>query len=602
MSGVQPASRPALAGTLTIGGSLVDRAAWRAAGLAFGPGDDWLIAPTMARFLMGVARVDVLDQQTYTWLPDHGTRPFGATPSALAHLSSWRRVVAAVDDTLVGSPLADGWERHVAGIELPRLLQDAERATAEQWAELHDLAASYDERPGVTVDLPVAARSLVWLAAHDRRAEVEALAAEVAELGDDLRTRIVGSGVVVGWQAVELPDEVRRLPPVETQLRTHVHRSRLVEDEREVELFLEVAHVDLGDPDHPVLVLVQDASGAELTTRRLAPAEATRWAGRRFQAAVAVAVRVPCDLDLVQLTVTAGEVQRTGVVRLVPTPAQHSPGTVVVEGLALAGSVLQVATPATPAEVALLDPAGRPCPVAFAPTSAGVEVELRADHFGAPTWLAPGGYRLVSDPDSGTPVVLSEDLRGRLPLDLAGPRHRVRAHLGPRGGLVLGLGPPLADDELGPHAQERLRAAYSLDERPVDPDLFYFETYAGRGATDSPLAIYEELRRRRPGLRARWGIADPGSASPRAPSRSCSAAVSGTTSSRGPGAWCSTPMSRRGSGVGRGSSCCRPSTAIRPRRWGPDSGGRWISPPRGSRRSGPVVSTPGVRSSRRRPR
>ena len=75
---------------------------------------------------------------------------------------------------------------------------------------------------------------------------------------------------------------------------------------------------------------------------------------------------------------------------------------------------------------------------------------------------------------------------------------------------MLGLGAPLGDDELGPRAQERLQASYVLDDRPVDPDLCYFETYAGRSATDSPLAIFEELRRRRPELRVRWGIADHG--------------------------------------------------------------------------------------------
>ena len=64
-----------------------------------------------------------------------------------------------------------------------------------------------------------------------------------------------------------------------------------------------------------------------------------------------------------------------------------------------------------------------------------------------------------------------------------------------------------ADDELGAYGQERLRASYAVDERPTDPDLWYFESFAGRSATDTPLAVFEELRRRRPELRA--GLGDP---------------------------------------------------------------------------------------------
>ena len=64
-----------------------------------------------------------------------------------------------------------------------------------------------------------------------------------------------------------------------------------------------------------------------------------------------------------------------------------------------------------------------------------------------------------------------------------------------------------ADDELGAYGQERLRASYAVDERATDPDLWYFESFAGRSATDTPLAVFEELRRRRPELRA--GVGDP---------------------------------------------------------------------------------------------
>ena len=62
----------------------------------------------------------------------------------------------------------------------------------------------------------------------------------------------------------------------------------------------------------------------------------------------------------------------------------------------------------------------------------------------------------------------------------------------------------------GAYGQERLRASYAVDERATDPDLWYFESFAGRSATDTPLAVFEELRRRRPELEPAWGILDHG--------------------------------------------------------------------------------------------
>jgi CDP-glycerol glycerophosphotransferase (TagB/SpsB family) len=74
----------------------------------------------------------------------------------------------------------------------------------------------------------------------------------------------------------------------------------------------------------------------------------------------------------------------------------------------------------------------------------------------------------------------------------------------------LHLGPPRRDDELGAYGQERLRAAYAVDDREVDPGLWYFESFAGRSATDTPLAVFHDVRRRRPDLDLVWGILDHG--------------------------------------------------------------------------------------------
>ena len=504
---VEPASRPELAGALTIGGATVRMSAWHAGGHRFGPHDDWLLSPTLAGLLATVPRVCVLDAATYLFSHDHGTRAFGATPNALVGLGSWRHRAELVEAKLAG-PLTDGWVRQVLGVELPRLLQDTERATGGQWAELRSLVERYAGRG--SPELPVPARALVTLALEDRRADLELLAAQIAASGDDLPTTVRDGGVLAAWPVagLDLADEVRRLTIGETGLRLHHQRTTWGGEGREVEIFVAVDHVDLGSLPTEIRVrAATSATGDDLAVRELAAPEATRWLGRRFQSAREVVVDVPGRLDTELLVeVSVAGLSRSGRL-MAPGPTSHpEAGPVRVTDLALDGTRLAVSVDGDPELLRLLDDSSRPVAAAFDRTTPGVvRIPLQADLFGRPTWLGTGGYRLVT-PEAN--VSLTDELRDRLPLELAGERHRVRARLGPAGGLVLGLQPPLAEDELGPYAQQRLRTEYELDERAPEPGLFYFETYAGRTATDSPRAIFEELRRRRPDARICWGVAD----------------------------------------------------------------------------------------------
>jgi CDP-glycerol glycerophosphotransferase (TagB/SpsB family) len=118
-------------------------------------------------------------------------------------------------------------------------------------------------------------------------------------------------------------------------------------------------------------------------------------------------------------------------------------------------------------------------------------------------WLAGGraGQRAVDLP---VPAALAE----RTPIELPLGVYRPSVLRGRAGQLLVRLQPPLRDDELGPHAQQRLRSAYALEARPTDPGLVLFNCYAGTGATDSPRAIFEELQARHPELRCLWAVAD----------------------------------------------------------------------------------------------
>ncbi|MFP5282701.1 MAG: CDP-glycerol glycerophosphotransferase family protein, partial [Actinomycetes bacterium] len=92
-----------------------------------------------------------------------------------------------------------------------------------------------------------------------------------------------------------------------------------------------------------------------------------------------------------------------------------------------------------------------------------------------------------------------------LPVEVLTFTHRVRFSVG-RGGLRVGLGPPLRDEEYGPYATARLRSAYrSMTAPPTDAVLFHPEA-AGGGSEQR--ALLRTLRRRRLDLVCYWGRED----------------------------------------------------------------------------------------------
>lgn len=490
---------PGLLLDLSLCGTLFRRSAWGDRSLA--DDEDWLLSVTVASLLD--ARADSLDEPVCTWFPDHGTRAYGATPSTLPGLAAWRRRVAAIDAVVGGGLLAERWRRLLASVEVPRLLQDAERADPGEWLQLREIALAVTAHPDWTAGVAAAPRVLLWLAAQDRRADLERVAAEVAALGDNLRTVRDGATVLAEWPVPDLPADVRVLGPAETGLLTRVSRWSAPGPDRRAELLVAIDHVDLAGAE--TRIVVHDRHGQLLETTPISTTEGDRWLGRRFQSGAAVSVAVPGGRGArLRVTATVGDLTRTGRARV---PARTAPvaADVVVEDLALEGGSLVVTARGDLSRLRLLGRGDVPVAASVVHQPSGVRVELAADLFGTTTPLASGSYRLV---DGDANVSTSAALRGRLPAVRLGEHHRVRAHLGPLGGLVLELGAPLADDEVGPYAQERLQATYREHPGPVEPDLVYFESYAGRTATDSPRAVFEELRRRRPGLRAVWGVAD----------------------------------------------------------------------------------------------
>lgn len=464
--------------------------------------DDWLCSPTLAH-LLPAATLDVLDRPVARWAPDRGHRAYGARPSPLPLLEDallGRDLVAAA---VAGSVLADGWLRHWYDVLLPLFVADAERADEATWLRLVELVHAPRD-----VELRAASRSLLWLTGQGRRDDVEALAAELTSLGDDVPTELTEDGVPLArWDSVDLPADVRRLADVETRLRTRVVRNASVPEGRRVDLFVRVEGVDLAE--HPLHVAAE-AGGHALEVARGRDLTANRWAAARFQSAAegAVSVTVPQRLARLTLTARVGAVERTGTVDVHPRPSPAEAAGPRVEDVTLDGDQLVVRLDGAADGLRLRGPdtdlAGE------ARGDGTVAFDLRRDLYGRRTLLPTAVHRLHRPGGLGVTAAWHE----RLPVEVLGAHHRLRVLPGGGGPGELHLGPPRADDELGAYGQQQLRTSYAVDPRPTDAGLWYFESFAGRSATDTPRAVFEELRRRAPERRVAWGVLDHGQWTP----------------------------------------------------------------------------------------
>jgi CDP-glycerol glycerophosphotransferase (TagB/SpsB family) len=129
---------------------------------------------------------------------------------------------------------------------------------------------------------------------------------------------------------------------------------------------------------------------------------------------------------------------------------------------------------------------------------------LLSPRWGTPGLAMPSGdYRLTIGTTPGTARV---EVETALPGELRHPLFRARV-LASAGGLVLRVGPPLADDERGPAAQKRLEREYHRSRLRPENAVF-LESFYGQSASDNPLGIDRALARLRPETQRYWSVVD----------------------------------------------------------------------------------------------
>jgi CDP-glycerol glycerophosphotransferase (TagB/SpsB family) len=475
-------------------------------------------------------------------------------PDTRPQLGGWLDLQdQAVDLLGAATPLYAAWATSSLAGDAQGFLEDAERFDDRQWSGLQErigalVAAANDD--GLD-RIPVEARVRVALAAAGPRVGLVRFVADRRFAAGQFPTT-AGDGAVHAVLPVpsDLPADLCRLSPAEVALRTELRRLRWVGDELEVEVFACVAGVDLQEHRPEVGARLVDGDRVvPLEVRLDADREVTRWMGThhvnhdlgvlRVRVPLA-ALAVPGRL-LLEVSVAVAGLVRSGRV------ASHDPGGSAALLRPRAHGELEVAAELEPGFALVITPSSPdsaddwPGPVvedlqvgegrlvvrgsgldalvlrgplgAMDPESpAGdgvVSWSLRHDPWGFGSQPVPTGRYVLSARAGGLAVTTT--LGNRLPEASLADAYRVVVRREPRGdghALVVALGPPLADDEVGPYCQRRLQEWYAEPGHELDTTAVYLQAYTGQNATDSPLAIAEELAVSRPDLTLTWAVAD----------------------------------------------------------------------------------------------
>ncbi|MGI9156274.1 MAG: CDP-glycerol glycerophosphotransferase family protein [Marmoricola sp.] len=540
--------RPEVARTPLLARLLVDRQRLLELPVQGGDPDGTVAAATLLAGGFAVAPTPTL----------RDVRP--GTGRTLYHASPWpqldRRIAADRASLELLDPFPDAARERVLGIldRGPLMFVNAvETATEAEWLRIVEHLR--DASNADLGELDVQSRAAVWLALQGHRDALERFALDRRFADEGLPATVVAGEV----RAVlpDLPEAVLTVHPTQSALRTQLTRLRRSGDLLELELYAGIWYVEQQLATATVQLVSDSASTVpervSMDVEVFSDPAVTRWMGHREQGhdrgrlvarvpfaelasgrwQVEVSLVVGGYVDRVTRTGRVSEADdrgsavralsgpdrrtvrpqlRAGLVELVIEPGSSRPPARGVSDVEVGDGVVDVAVDTdTEGTAALVSGDVRITGVPLGRGRWRFRLETDRWHLGtAPAPVGDYGFELA-----GTLVVpVGEALLDRLPLETVTPTHRAAVRRGPDGGLVVRLDPPLKDDEAGPRAQTLLREGYAEVTEPVDPELVYFQSFTGQAASDHPLAVQQELRRRRPGTRMRWLVADSSSGVP----------------------------------------------------------------------------------------
>ena len=127
----------------------------------------------MARAYLAASAFDVVSGPGYRFMDRGSGRVVGLERDDLRSLDAWLttqdQIRSLLDDA--DTAVRQAWITGLMGSSLMALLENAERATPEQWERLRSTVQGMIELggPGLLPQVAVVPRLLAWLAAEDRR-------------------------------------------------------------------------------------------------------------------------------------------------------------------------------------------------------------------------------------------------------------------------------------------------------------------------------------------------------------------------------------------------------------------------------------------------
>ena len=197
--GASVRSAPLLLSDFFVEGTVFRRSFWTQNALRFPDANGPELDATVARAYVAASTFDVVPGPGYRFMDRGSGRVVGLERDELRSLNAWLSTQDQVRSLLEGADteVVQAWITGLMGSSLMALLESAERATPEQWQRLRTTVQEMVDLGGAGL-LPrvaVVPRLLAWLAAEDRRADVEELVANRRLERNDFPTT-VEDGVV----------------------------------------------------------------------------------------------------------------------------------------------------------------------------------------------------------------------------------------------------------------------------------------------------------------------------------------------------------------------------------------------------------------------